>query len=263
MISEIRKIYLPEGSFPRHFAVSEYTYSTVFPSKGKSSQSIGGAKTIPQSSPALQDSKFRRKFSEEGEKNMFRNKTFQVFFGFALVLASPILFPTNNQALAQDNSKGDTREMTKVFAHIPLPGSPVRQIFYQEENGRRYLYLQQNVHFTVVDVTDAQKPQIVDRVATGGKLSEIDSGLAILVSSDQSGEGTVPTQTIKLMDMTDPKNPRTVKTFTGVTSIYSEDGRHLIYITNNEGLWIVKHSMSHRLPLCTSESAENTVAQCL
>lgn len=152
--------------------------------------------------------------------------------------------------------------MTKVFAHIPVPGSPVRQILYQEENGKRYLYLQQHVHFTVVDVTDPQKPQIVERVKSAGKLSEIDSGLAISVSADQSGEGTVPTQTIKLMDMTDPKNPRTVKTFTGVTSIYSEDGRHLIYITNNEGLWIVKHSMSHRLPLCTSESEENSVAQC-
>jgi hypothetical protein len=64
------------------------------------------------------------------------------------------------------------------------------------------------------------------------------------------------------MDMSDPKNPRTAKTFTGVTSMFSEDGRHLIYLANGEGLWVVKHSMSHRLPFCTSESEENSVAQC-
>jgi hypothetical protein len=114
----------------------------------------------------------------------------------------------------------------------------------------------------VVDVTDPQKPQIVDRVAPGGRLTEVGGGLAIAVSSDQSGQGAVPTQTVKLLDMSDPKNPRTVKTFSGVTSIYSEDGRQLIYLTNSEGLWIVKHTTRHRLPFCTSESEENTVVQC-
>jgi len=193
---------------------------------------------------------------------MFRDRTFQICLGFALILASPTFLPINTWAAAQNNSKSDITETTKVVGHIPLPGSAVRQIFFQEENGRRYLYLQQNVHFTVVDVTDPEKPQIVDRVAPGGQLTEVGSGLAITVQSDKSGEGTVPTQTVRLMDMTDPKNPHTVKTFTGVTSIYSEDGRHLIYLTNGEGLSIVKHTVRRRLPLCTSESEENSVVQC-
>src|SRR6202008_408857 len=147
---------------------------------------------------------------------MSRYRVLQICLGLALILASPTFLPVNTQATTQD-SKNNGKEMTKVLAHIPLPGSAVRQIFFQEENGRRYLYLQQNVHFTVVDVTDAEKPQIVDRVASGGKLEEVGSGLAIAVQSDKSGEGTVPTQTVRLMDMTDPKNPHTVKTFTGVT----------------------------------------------
>ena len=174
---------------------------------------------------------------------MFRDRTFQICLGLALILASPTFLPFSSRAAGQDNTKSGMKEMTKVVAHIPLPGSAVRQIFFQEENGRRYLYLQQNVHFTVVDVTDPDSPQIVDRVKPGGKLTEVGAGLAIAVSSDQSGEGTVPTQTVKLMDMSDPKNPRAAKTFTGVTSMYSEDGRHLIYLANSEGLWIVKHSM--------------------
>ena len=192
---------------------------------------------------------------------MSRYKGLQMCLGLALILALPALLPLNSQAATQD-SKNDVKEITKVVAHIPLPGSAVRQIFFEEENGKKYLYLQQNVHFTVVDVTDPDKPQIVERVNPGGKLTDVGAGLAIAVSSDQSGEGTVPTQTVKLMDMSDPKNPHTVKTFTGVTSMFSEDGRHLIYLTNSEGLWVVKHSMRRRLPLCTSESEENTVVQC-
>ena len=193
---------------------------------------------------------------------MVLDRTFPICLGLALILASPAFLTSHTQSAAQDNSKSDTTEITKVAAHVPLPGTAVRQIFYQEENGKRYLYLQQNVHFTVVDVTDPQKPQIVDRVAPGGRLTEVGGGLAIAISSDQSGQGAVPTQTVKLLDMSDPKNPRTVKTFSGVTSIYSEDGRQLIYLTNSEGLWIVKHTTRHRLPFCTSESEENTVVQC-
>ncbi len=193
---------------------------------------------------------------------MFRDRTFQICLGLALILASPTFLPFSSRAAGQDNTKSGMKEMTKVVAHIPLPGSAVRQIFFQEENGKQYLYLQQNVHFTVVDVSDPEKPQIVDRAAPGGHLTEVGSGLAIAVQSDKSGEGAVPTQTVKLMDMTDPKNPHPVKTFTGVTSMYSEDGRHLIYLTNNEGLWIVKHSVRRRLPLCTSESEENSAVEC-
>lgn len=177
----------------------------------------------------------------------------------AIALAAPFFLPSHAQIAAQKN--GD-KEMIKVVAHLPLPGSAVRQIFLQSEGDRQYVYLQQNVHFTVVDVTDPGKAQIIERAAPGGRLTEVGAGLAIAVKSDQAGDAPVPTQTVKLMDMSDPKNPRTAKTFSGVTSIYSDDARHLIFLTNSEGLWIVKHSQSHRLPLCTSESEENSVVQC-
>src|ERR1700734_1475773 len=156
-----------------------------------------------------------------------------------------------------------TKDKVVVLAHMPVPGSPVRQILFQERKGKRYLLFQQNVHFTVVDVTDSKNPRIVDRVAEKGKLAEVGAGLAISVQTDQSSaQASVPTQTVRLVDLSDPKNPRVVKTLNGVTSIYSDDGRQLIYVTNNEGLWVIKHYETFRLPFCTSESAENTVVQC-
>jgi hypothetical protein len=194
--------------------------------------------------------------------NMLRKMSFRIFSGGALMLVSVFLFSNLTHATTQDNRKDGSKEKITVVAHLPLPGSAVRQIFLQTENGKRYLYLQQNVNFTVVDVTDANNPRVVERVATLGKLTDVGAGLAIAVQSDQSGQSNVPTQTIRLVDLSDPKNPHTVKKFDGVSSVYSEDGRQLIYITNGEGLWVVKHYETFRLPMCTSESEENSVAQC-
>jgi hypothetical protein len=191
---------------------------------------------------------------------MLRQLRLRILVGSALLFVSPFLSPSHTRAVAQDNSK--TIERTTVLTHLPVPGSAVRQIFLQQENGTQYLYLQQNVHFTVVDVTDPKKPRIVERIASGGKLAEVGSGLAIAIQSDKSGQGEAPTQSVRLLDLSDPKNPRTVKTFDGVTSIYSENGRQLIYLTNSEGLWIIKHSETHPLPLCDSESWEKAIAQC-
>jgi hypothetical protein len=53
--------------------------------------------------------------------------------------------------------------------------------------------------------------------------------------------------------MSDPKNAKTLKTFKGVTSIYPDDGRTLVYLVNGEGLWIISHRMLRPMPLCTSE----------
>jgi hypothetical protein len=179
-----------------------------------------------------------------------------LFAAAALMVISPIVLTSHARTAAQ------VIEKTTVLTHIPIPGSPVRQIFLQQDNGKQYLYLQQNVHFTVVDVTDPKNPKIVERVAAGGKLEEVGAGLAIAIKSDSPGQGSVPTQTVKLLDLTDPKNPRTVKQFDGVTSVFSEDGRKLIYLTNGDGLWVVKHSESHPLPMCNSESWQEPIAQC-
>jgi hypothetical protein len=191
-----------------------------------------------------------------------RKMVFQSAAIAATVAMSPSFLANYGRAAAQDDSKQVTKDKVVVLAHMPVPGSAVRQILVQQEKGKQYLLLQQNVHFTVVDVTDPKNPQIVDRVAEKGKLAEVGAGLAISVQSDQSAQGSVPTQTVRLVDLGNPKNPRVVKTLNGVTSIYSDDGRQLIYLTNSEGLWIIKHYETFRLPYCTTESAENTVAQC-
>ena len=193
---------------------------------------------------------------------MPRKMSSRICTGAVLLLMAVILFSNSSDATTQNNSNKGSKERISVVAHLPLPGSAVRQIFLQQENGKQYLYLQQNAHFTVIDVTDPKNPRVADRVASAGKLTDVGAGIAIAVQSDQTGQASVPTQTIRLVDVSDPKNPHTAKKFEGVTSVYSEAGRQLIYLTNSDGLWVIKHSETFRLPFCTSESEENSVAQC-
>jgi hypothetical protein len=149
-----------------------------------------------------------------------------------------------------------------VIAHITLPGTAVRQMFLQQRDGKQYIYLQQGSHFTVVDVTDPKKPTIVERVASGGSLEWIQSTLALTASPEKGQPSTVSTQVVNVMDLSDPKHPRTVQTFSGVTSILPDDTRQLVFIANNEGLSVLSHKQPYIRPLCTSEDAEKSDPEC-
>ena len=157
-------------------------------------------------------------------------------------------------------------EPTRVIAHITLPGTAVRQMYLQHHDGKQYLYLQQGAHFTVVDVTNAKNPTIVERVASRGSLEWIQSGLAVTLAPEKGSTdlepSTVSTQVVNVMDFGDPKHPRTIQTFSGVTSILPDETRELIFIANNEGLSVLSHKQPYHLPLCTSEDAMMAEAQC-
>ena len=122
---------------------------------------------------------------------LLRKWSFRISTIAALALISPSFLPSYTRISAQDHDKSATSDKVVVLAHVPLPGSAVRQIFTEEENAKRYLILQQNVHFTVVDVSDPKNPRIVDRVAGEGKVADVGAGLAISVQSDQPEQTNV------------------------------------------------------------------------
>ena len=185
-----------------------------------------------------------------------RRRTASFLSGILLTLFA-VLFPAS-AAIAE--------EPPKVIAHITLPGTAVRQMFLQQRDRKQYLYLQQRAHFTVVDVTDPQSPTIVERVASRGSLKSIGSDLALTVAPEKGTtsqqSSTVPTQVVNVMDLSDPKHPRTVRTFNGVTSILPDDTRKLVFIANNEGLSVLSHRQPYHLPLCTSEDAMEPDPEC-
>ena len=139
-------------------------------------------------------------------------------------------------------------------------------MFLRQRDGKQYLYLQQGTHFTLVDVTDPKNPTIVERVASEGSLEWIQAGLVLTVAPEKGSTseppGTVSTQVVNVMDLNDPKHPRTVETFTGVTSILPDDARKLVFIASNDGLTVVSHQQPYRRPACTSEDAMKPETDC-
>ena len=186
---------------------------------------------------------------------------------------------------AMANHKPETpADSMTVVAHLPLPGAPGSQMFLQGHGGKQYLYIQQAFEdgFAIVDISKPNWPNVVNRVnlpnkVSGETLQMVGAGLAIAETPDAGterarnelppakGEGILgggpggdPTEFVRLLDLSDPANPRTLQTFDTVSSILLDDGQNLLYITNSEGLWILRHNVPPSHPLCDSEITDDT-----
>ena len=123
----------------------------------------------------------------------------------------------------------------------------------QKENGKEYLYVQQasKQGFMIVDVTKPDRPSLLKRSAqsdqaTAGNLEMVAPDVAIAQAPEKT-PGTLtssnhPTETVRILDLSDPRNPKVLETFTKVSSLLPDGGHGLIFLTNNEGLWILRHN---------------------
>jgi len=123
----------------------------------------------------------------------------------------------------------------------------------QKENGRNYLYVQQasKQGFMIVDDTKPEKPNLLKRTAesnqaTAGNLEMVSPDVAIAEAPEKKPttltSSNHPTETIRILDLSDPHNPKTLQEFNGVTSLLPDGGHGLIYLTNNQGLWILRYN---------------------
>jgi hypothetical protein len=192
----------------------------------------------------------------------------------ALLALSVLLLTINSDASQGDFYTSYTD--TKVIAHVPLSGGSAQQMFLQQVGRREYLYLQQasNRGFTVIDVSKPAKPRSVTHVprenltlvASGLAIAEVPDSTAAASGADENAEGTrgggSPPQQIRVLDVSDPAHPRTVQSFTGVTSILSDDARGLVYVANREGIWILSHQQVLRRHPCSSSDAISEMPNC-
>jgi len=156
-------------------------------------------------------------------------------------------------AAAKDLPPKPTDVPATVIAHLALPQATGSQMLLQKENGRNYLYVQQasKQGFMIVDVTKPEKPNLLKRTAesnqaTAGNLEMVSPDIAIAEAPEKKPStltsSSRPTETIRILDLSDPHNPKTLQEFNGVTSLLPDGGHGLIYLTNNEGLWILRYS---------------------
>jgi hypothetical protein len=163
-----------------------------------------------------------------------------------------------------------------VVAHMPLSGYPTSQMDLHENGGKQYLYIGANSHegLTVVDVTNPNQPNVIKRLAwpneaSTGRLQLVSGGLALAEGSDSeaaAADPAPPTWTLKVLDLSNPANPRAILSFSGVTGTLDDEARNLVYITNREGLWILRNNQAlaaaAKRHACNSDDAYNDVASC-
>jgi len=155
------------------------------------------------------------------------------------------------QLQAKDPHKADTSKSPEVLAHVPLNSATTLQMFTRRDNkGRLYLYAlgQAGQAVSVVDITDAARPSIVSQVpysgpAGYGNVQTLGMNTALVEMPDQVAAPTnaTPAKSLALLDISNPAAPHITLRFAGVTAVSRDDSRSLLFIANNEGLWIVRH----------------------
>ncbi len=177
------------------------------------------------------------------------------------ILCSAVLLGFTPSAFAKKPEK--PTQAASVIAHLPLEGAVANRMYLQAQDEKRFLYINQGTDqgYTVVDITKPAQPSVVKRV-TSGKLQVMgpDVALAEAPESKTVAQSHTPTESVTIMDTSDPANPKTVQTFKGVTSLLQDSPRGLIFLTNNDGLWILQQTVARmrparKKPPCGSESA--------
>ena len=122
--------------------------------------------------------------------------------------------------------------------------------------------------FMVVDVTKPDQPDLlkktVDSSQANANIKMVGPDVAIAEAPEKTPTTLTSsrrsTETVRLLDLSDPQNPKTLETFTKVTSLLPDGGHGLIYLTNNDGLWILRYTHPSRFepakkkPPCSSEA---------
>ncbi len=185
-------------------------------------------------------------------------------------LLAIFLLPSLLVASEQSTSR-PTDVPATVIAHLNLPQATGAQMLLQQESSKRYLYVQQagKTGFMIVDVSRPEKPTLVKRSAesnqaTSGNLEMVAPNVAIAEAPEKTASTLTnsnhPTETVRVLDLSDPRNPKTLETFNKVTSMLPDGNHGLIYLTNDEGLWILRYNRPSLLepakkkPPCDSNS---------
>ena len=133
-----------------------------------------------------------------------------------------------------------------VIGHLNLTNASVTRLATSEHWRRELLELQDPTHrtLTLVDVTDAAHPAVVKQLhlprgAANSNLADMVGNVGLLTGTS-APFATSQVHSVSVVSFTDPNHPATVRKFNGVTAFRMDEGRGLIYLVNQEGLWILR-----------------------
>jgi hypothetical protein len=165
----------------------------------------------------------------------------------ALLMAVAALIPV---AVAKDKKQKDPpKDQIQVVGHVQLSGAPVRRFLLTDHYSSVYLYAERDggKNVTLIDVTKATKPSVIADLANAGGDSEnltLVAGTAALVSGTPVASPASAPQTLRIMDFSDPKNPKIAREFAGVTAMSRDERRGFVFIADADGIWILQQHLA-------------------
>jgi hypothetical protein len=156
-----------------------------------------------------------------------------------------------SQLQAKDPHKTTPAKGPEIVGHIALNAAMTQQMFSRRDNkARLYLYCLSAAGqaVSVIDITDAAHPALISEVAysgpTGaGNVQTLGMNTELVEVPDQPANpaNALPAKSITLVDVSNPAAPHVTLRFAGVTAVTRDDSRSLLFIANNEGVWVVRH----------------------
>lgn len=185
-------------------------------------------------------------------------------------------FCLQGRAAASSSDTNQFYSQARLIAHLSVSGA-TRQMFLRQEGKTRYLYLQRHSQpgFMVIDVTDPRQPKPVRRVPLES-LTVVGSGLVVTEAPLESANRETPTPardaqnihgkgefpSVHVLDVSNPVHPRMVGISGGVTSVLADEARGLIYVANDNGIWILLNQQGLRIHECDSSDAISPSPNC-
>jgi hypothetical protein len=149
-------------------------------------------------------------------------------------------------AQAKSKKEKDPPKETGIYviSHLELPEAAVSNIQASDDLGRYTIELTGSEGVTLVDVNNPEKPKLVrqEQLPSGLKHSstQVRAGNTALLSATEDPATKADQQMITLVRFSDAAQPKTIKQFPGVSAIWTDRTRGLIYMADSSGLWILQ-----------------------
>jgi hypothetical protein len=142
-------------------------------------------------------------------------------------------------------AKGSPKETgIYVISHLELPDAAVSNIQASDDLGRYTIELTGAEGVTMVDVNNPERPELVRPAQLPSGLehssTRVRAGNTALLSATEDPSAKADPQLITLVSFSDAAQPKTIKQFLGVTAIWIDQTRELVYMTDSSGLWILQ-----------------------
>ena len=168
---------------------------------------------------------------------------------FTLILLLAAAFGHSLAAKDKKKDKADPpQDQIRVEAHIPVPGGPITQFAATSHYSRSYVYAERGPGqpVTLLDITNPTQPKILSQVTSSSSAvtGNLVAAAGTAALSTSAGALTTPaTQTLHLMDFSDPANPKVTQQFDGVTAV-ERLPNGLIMLANGDGVWILSQHLA-------------------